>query len=954
MASHRLLEHLRLQRSFARSLVQRQVLLIRQARSVPAPPTAPKRGRVPFLRPGPITRPPQGFRPGQPQKANPPRASVPLSEEHLFPEPELEIDIRFDEVARPPAEGLQPILAPTDETPQMGDAGVVLPGEPGVEGGVELRPPDPPSPLLAPQAETALDTVGPGASLPRPEMPLAPQERRVVAETRALQAENVEEVPLSESRSSAPPDLLAPTDPLSVTEGAEVGASAEPRLPGEADQGGVVRESLDPPISPALPVSENASALVKPEALELQSVGSVSDVSAWPHLEPEALEERLAPRPSTHVQKGSELSPRYEARPEPDPQSRRLPEPEQPGGLERPPAPSDLSPAVEGSGPALPDGLEGAPDGSLRVEPEASSPAIQPGSVAQAEAFSGEPQTPKAEPEGGLPVQGEGWEDPLLEPEAARAELSWLEEAPPPEPPAVESLPPSPLVPQSSQPAPPGELSQPLPEAPGVEFFRPRRSRLRLPESGKPSGASEEARAAEPASGLEAAGASPAELRQLFERLVRTWPQPGDRKRLSHPAVGSSDGGVQADAFRDPSSPWGPRREANVDWGYPDPSRPPEPATRLSAEESAPRPRAAEPKNPLLESFRRLTRTWPEPGEPSWTDPVASVVTPARPGEPPQGLEGEPSPVRPPAEESPSPAFPLLEGPPASSGLPRARAWLRPPIAGQEASDDVLAGPLALPTPLADSARRFLEPLLGFDPSEFPVYRDASADRIASTHRADGVNVGEAVFLAAGQQDDDPRTLGLLAHELTHAARRREPRFVPALLRASWPQASPEDEERVAQEVEREVRYLARQRQHDPAPAPPPKPPSPAAPSAPAPSSPLPAPRPRTAEEQAIFGNLPAPWEPLPGWLEASRSPGSAALLGSSPAPSGEGLGVQTAPQGRPSAPELSPQGPLPQRPPQNHSPTPAPQPPPDLDALAQQVYRILKRRLAAERRREA
>jgi hypothetical protein len=97
VSPHRLLEHLRLRRNFTRSLAQRQVLLTRQAWGVSAPPAAPTRGRVPFLRPGPITRPPQGLRPGQSQKGSPPRAPVPLPEERVPLEPELEIDIRFDE-----------------------------------------------------------------------------------------------------------------------------------------------------------------------------------------------------------------------------------------------------------------------------------------------------------------------------------------------------------------------------------------------------------------------------------------------------------------------------------------------------------------------------------------------------------------------------------------------------------------------------------------------------------------------------------------------------------------------------------------------------------------------------------------------------------------------------------------------------------------------------------------
>ncbi|WP_182482760.1 DUF4157 domain-containing protein, partial [Calidithermus roseus] len=415
-------------------------------------------------------------------------------------------------------------------------------------------------------------------------------------------------------------------------------------------------------------------------------------------------------------------------------------------------------------------------------------------------AFSGEPQALGAELEEGqsarreesqgLPAQG-------LEAEpvegAARARRgrrgSRLEEAPGLQLSAIEPAPGKEAPPP--EPSPPEGLSHLLPEAPGVEFFRPRRSRPRPPEPEKAPKSSEEARAAEPSPGSEApeaAGASPADLRQLFERLVRTWPRPGDQRWLSA-------------------------------------SRPPEPEPLSSSSEAAPRPRVAQPENPLLDSFHRLARTWPRPGEPSWADSVVPMTVPAGPDESRQGLEGErsledsrpPSPAREPPH---SPTLAPLGGSLAASGLPQARAWLRPPSARQEASDEALAAPLAPPTPLADSARRFLEPLLGFDPSEFAVYRDPTADRIAWAHRADGVNIGQAVFLAAGQQDGDPRTLGLLAHELTHAARRREPRFVPALLRASGFQARPEDEERMAQEVEREVRDLAYQIRRDPAPAP--------------------------------------------------------------------------------------------------------------------------------------
>jgi hypothetical protein len=103
--------------------------------------------------------------------------------------------------------------------------------------------------------------------------------------------------------------------------------------------------------------------------------------------------------------------------------------------------------------------------------------------------------------------------------------------------------------------------------------------------------------------------------------------------------------------------------------------------------------------------------------------------------------------------------------------------------------------------------------------------------------------------------------------------------------------------------------------------------------------------------EGGHWGGLPAPWEPLPGWL---TSPASAPPMPANVTP----LPV--------AAPALTPVAPMPQLAEQGRESDgdrafsePAPAPPrdaqaaaePDLDALARQVYALLKRRLALERR---
>ena len=123
----------------------------------------------------------------------------------------------------------------------------------------------------------------------------------------------------------------------------------------------------------------------------------------------------------------------------------------------------------------------------------------------------------------------------------------------------------------------------------------------------------------------------------------------------------------------------------------------------------------------------------------------------------------------------------------------RFRGWL----AGVHLSDPVERQP----APLSETTRRFLRPLVGIDPADARVHRGAEAGEATARMAADGMTVGDDVLLGAAHEDESaPETLGLLAHELTHVARQREPRFVPPVVR----QASSESasEETLARAVE--------------------------------------------------------------------------------------------------------------------------------------------------------
>lgn len=280
------------------------------------------------------------------------------------------------------------------------------------------------------------------------------------------------------------------------------------------------------------------------------------------------------------------------------------------------------------------------------------------------------------------------------------------------------------------------------------------------------------------------------------------------------------------------------------------------------------------------------------------------------------------------------------------------------------------AAALPEPTPIEEPARALIQPLVGLDSTQVRIYRGSEAARVVEAHGADALAVGDAILLSADDPPTSPTTLGLIAHELTHVVRRREPRFVPPVAARSL-RATPADEEALARLVEAEVQQAARASAPIigaapplPAPAPQHSSPGPLPLTDEAPLGPHPQlPRAGMGAEQSVqptpaapaepasdspWGDLPAPWEPLPVWVApaidappiASVGPPLTAETASTEAP------IQLAESDRSLPAVAAPAAPPP--------PEPAPAAPaPDLDELAQQVYSRLRRRLAAERRRE-
>lgn len=298
---------------------------------------------------------------------------------------------------------------------------------------------------------------------------------------------------------------------------------------------------------------------------------------------------------------------------------------------------------------------------------------------------------------------------------------------------------------------------------------------------------------------------------------------------------------------------------------------------------------------------------------------------------------------------------------------------------------------------VSDAARQFLKPLMGFDPATVPVHQSPKTTGSARLQpigsEADAVTDGNSILLGNTDADPMPEQLGLLAHELTHVARSKQPRFVPPIARsvaetpiaatarrfvsAQAPQTESGEftpamelltEEELAQRVE--SRVIRRAAENDAVPE-------------------MLAGRHagneqsgealagETASSDEIlsaeagnvdWGGLPAPWEPLPGqpfspsepaqeqsnpfmFPNAAMDAGTAFSAESSGSVSNgifsgqeSGASLQRAERGREIAdfPATLKTAFLPDG-----------STAPDLDALARQVYEILKRRLAAERRRE-
>jgi hypothetical protein len=304
------------------------------------------------------------------------------------------------------------------------------------------------------------------------------------------------------------------------------------------------------------------------------------------------------------------------------------------------------------------------------------------------------------------------------------------------------------------------------------------------------------------------------------------------------------------------------------------------------------------------------------------------------------------------------------------------------------------------PTPLPLRTRHFLQPLVGIDLTGMRVHRGILAEQLTTSYQADAITVGNEVAIANGHTDDTPETLGLLAHEFTHVARRSDPRFVPPLVRSgnssfTTMNLSPvtpfrsegganllplergqaeehptqADEEALALQVESRVAQIAQGQIEQ------------VTPFSIAGVNPGERRAAKSVPEMAgSWDGLPAPWEPLPHWLTSlpptmeipnGQPHNQMGIPTQLPVEIGQAQGTASATTSQePTAPiptnsMVDTGGSLVQRASEERSqnvegggstiPVGQPvanTPEPDLDALAQQVHTILKRRLAVERRR--
>ncbi len=523
-------------------------------------------------------------------------------------------------------------------------------------------------------------------------------------------------------------------------------------------------------------------------------------------------------------------------------------------------------------------------------------------------------------------------------------------------------------------------LSSTRPDARVVETFTPRRPRPVAPA--KPESSSSAPRADAPTD----TSSTPADDSEAIDRLFQAWRRPEDRfapnsnrTTPTTPTLGTPTS----------STPIAPTRESqNTVQNAVNDAAPVQASSNTSpSDESDVSPAA--PPDALLDT---LFRVWTRPEDrfaareverPNTPNPSPSdgpQTRPAANSQPESQVQpGETASRAPVSRETApraTPRSPAPRTPPEQRDAPEAEATglvdALPNITSNPAFVAALGTPQVVadalePTPLPESTRRFLRPIVGMDPSEARVHRGPLADAIAASKDADAVTIGRDVFVADGHADGEPETLGLLAHELTHVARSLEPRFVPPVARSfdSIQTRASSPEERLAMDVESRVIGEAQARLDSGS-------------SLESGSGEISGPPssffdtnstvqdgvPGTRAERFApdpWNGLPAPWEPMPAASDTRSSSGTA-----TPAPNFSTPNFSAPSFTSPSAFSSSDAGGAVAQTAErsrdvdagsggahtDHAPDAKGAPKQDMDALARQVYAILKRKLDAERRR--
>lgn len=181
----------------------------------------------------------------------------------------------------------------------------------------------------------------------------------------------------------------------------------------------------------------------------------------------------------------------------------------------------------------------------------------------------------------------------------------------------------------------------------------------------------------------------------------------------------------------------------------------------------------------------------------------------------PPRLAATPAPPRTLAAPRGQPALQAVVAPPPRPSRPSATTPVPPPPVVPPS--DPVAPALATvehspPARLDGGAQRVLAGVLAMQIPAVKLYVNQAADTVARHYRADAVSIGDKILFRAGKFDpDSPTGLGLLGHELTHAAQARLATEQPG---AAQEAAALRNEARV-------VHHLAASPGAPPAPAPP-------------------------------------------------------------------------------------------------------------------------------------